>query len=293
MRISLSFLAIGALIIPLFMMIPMNVDATIDYSSKVVFCKSAYNSEYRLYHGTEFVEYENNVPDIKCYDADTFDVQGPGDNYAFIFDTTCFYNPNFYPPFIPDPYPGIEETGEPPLSNATIDWVLIEIRYSKRPNTILQYTINNWTSYNESDLYPQAYNTWLVWNVTALEDWTPDMLYSEFGAFEVRLLWYPIAGIHYYLNYVGVTYKYHYEEDIEMPPEDEETGDQIISPNFIFGDEGLKGIFGVFGFFGLIAVPGILIWQFRQGQINSKINAFVLGLTGTTMCFAMVLYAIG
>jgi len=99
-------------------------------------------------------------------------------------------------------------------------------------------------------------------------------------------------GVSFYINYIGLIYGWHYTEGSESPPLEDPVDPGPLSPDFIYTDSGLKGTFGVIGFFGLIAVPGITIWRYRDGQIDNRTTTFVYAIVGTMMCFAMVLYAI-
>ena len=219
------------------------------------------------------------------WDGYTTDFSHTSDAWWYL-ETSDFNNPEWY---------GEEEygwqgfIGDMPPDNATIVSVsLIAFFVTYQP--FLQFFISaNDEVFNEQ--FDVGFGT-LSWNVTALYDWTPQMLSNETTA--ITLVMYTEANLNYRVSYLGfgtihwTGWDEELPSDADPPAEDDDgydAGYDIVYTN-------IPGLLGFIGFIGLIAVPAAGIWVARNGQSESHIELFVKILAAWFFCFALVLYAV-
>lgn len=159
------------------------------------------------------------------------------------------------------------------------------------PDCYLKYSIDNRATWNESPMIPTNTGHFtddlgyhVEWNVTAEEDWTPDMLVSENTYVMLSLV---LPGYDYYwVDYIG--FDWTWTAGTWTPPDGIDdippAGSGNLSINF-------GGILGLCGFAGMIAILPYTVYVIKQGE--PRIRTVVLGLATGMIFFVMFLGSLG
>ena len=217
------------------------------------------------------------APEVtEFWDGDMYEVWIASDDYCYIFTTTNFT----------DGYLGTM----PPLG-VDITWVMVTLYgLNQYPDTYLKYEVEGGGANTSSNF--NGYNYYMNWDITSLEDWTPEMFQGT--NFTVQAWVYPEYNTPIYIDYIGVSIAYRSEDEIEEgeegDPEENEYGGADVGWDIIYG-EGLIGTLGFVGLIGMIAVPGLAVYVHRHGD-QGNIQLFVSMLMIFMFCLTLFLYSI-
>ena len=179
--------------------------------------------------------------------------------------------------------------GDLPPDNATITSVsLIAEFVTHQP--FLTFYFYGPSGLNFDQHFDEGYGT-LIWNMTGLMTWTPQIL-SNVSA-TAALLMNTEGNIDYTISYLGFDI-IQWEGWSENPPAPDPPTDDGDGwdPGYDIVYTNIPGLLGLIGFMGLIAVPAAGIWVARNGKSESHIELFVKILAAWFFCFALVLYAV-
>lgn len=293
-HIGLVGMMILAFCIPIMPLVSYPVAAT-DYTYQTMYA-SAYNSSY---YGTYFA---TGWPPTTYYDPDPpepmYEVQVQNDSYLedlyayssailLYIKTNDFTNPLHHLPWYGNTLGGTLMPELPP-DNGTVTILSVCIQYlfknSAAPYGILKYSIDDQATWESLEVYGSSV---VQWNVTSMESWSPGLLRSN--ELWVQYVSTPAPGIHYYMDYLGISVKWSAPYALDgypgfIPPEEELPEGETDYDTF-FVSTNIVGLLGFVGLCGAIAVPALAVYVYRNGDEGRMVTgikmlaAFMIFLT--------------
>jgi len=161
----------------------------------------------------------------------------------------------------------------PDNGTATIDYVWVSVRFV---GTVMPCYLS-FSPDNQSTWYTSSYITGMYdsyyWQVTSKITWNATILNSN--ELWVKMKGYPVYGTHYYIDYLGISVRWHtdyvletygipMEEEPEEPDPIEDDSGANYTWDIIMQDGGLVGVLGALGFIGMIGTPALAVWVVRN-----------------------------
>ena len=261
---------------------------------------SAYNSSY----WRTYARYSTSP--VSLYEAQVSNDTYTEDLYTTAslsyVETNDFTNPTYY--FDPtDMFIGGRPMDIMPPDNgtATVDYVWVSVRFvGAIPPCYLYFSPNDKSTWHTSSYLTGKGSTY-YWDVTSVITWNATVLNSN--ELWAKMKAYPVSGIHYYIDYIGISVRWHadyliddgYGIPIEDPPDepipDEEGGAQL-DYDLIYSADGITGILGFVGLIGMIAVPAFGVFVYRANQGEGKMNIFIKMLVLFMFCLTCFMVSV-